>query len=103
MMLHKKSILLVALLLVLAMAWAVSANSLVDQRSVLAGRVVAQDLVTAGARVKEGAILVEVTSITGSAPAARATVDGVVQEVLVKPGDMVHAGDVLARIQPAVR
>ena len=102
-MLHKKSILLVALLLVSAMAWAVSANSLVDQRSVLAGRVVAQDLVTAGARVKEGNILVKVASITGSAPAARATVDGVVQEVLVKPGDTVRAGDVLVRIQPAAK
>ena len=103
MMLHKKSILLCVVLLLSAMVWAVSANSLVDQRSVLAGRVVAQDLVAAGTRVKEGSILVKVTSITGSAPAARATVDGVVQEVLVKPGDMVHAGDVLARIQPAVR
>ena len=102
-MLHKKSILLCVVLLLSAMVWAVSANSLVDQRSVLAGRVVAQDLVAAGTRVKEGSILVKVTSITGSAPAARATVDGVVQEVLVKPGDMVHAGDVLARIQPAVR
>ena len=103
MLLHKKSILIGVVVLLSAMVWAVSANSLVDQRSVLDGRVVAQDLVQPGASVKEGRVLARVTSITGTAPAARATVDGMVQEVLVRPGDTVRAGDVLVRIQPAAK
>ena len=103
MLLHKKGIAIAIVFLLTATVWAVSANSLVDQRSVLAGKVVAQELVSAGTPVKEGRVLVRVTSITGTAPAARATVDGTVQEVLVKPGDTVRAGDVLVRIQPAAK
>ena len=57
MLLHKKSILIGVVVLLSAMVWAVSANSLVDQRSVLDGRVVAQDLAQPGASVKEGRVL----------------------------------------------
>ena len=103
MTLHKKRIVLFVGVLLIAMVWAVSAGNLVDQRGVLAGRVVAQDLVAPGTAVKEGRVLVRVESITGPAPAVRATLDGIVREVLVRPGDMVRTGDVLIRIEPTAR
>ena len=102
-MLHKKTILLgVACILALSV-WVASAVNLIDQQSVLAGRVAPQNLVAVGAPVKEGTILVRVESITGAAVAARATRDGVVREVLVKPGDLIKAGQVVARIEPAAK
>lgn len=102
-MLHKKTILLgVACILALSV-WVASAVNLIDQQSVLAGRVAPQNLVAVGAPVKEGTILVRVESITGAAVAARATRDGVVREVLVKPGDLIKAGQVVVRIEPAAK
>lgn len=103
MMIHKKSILLGIVLFLAASIWVVSAENLIDQNGVLAGRIVAQDLAAAGSRVKEGAVLAKVESIAGVAVAARATRDGIVREVLVKPGDMVKVGQVIARIEPAVK
>jgi biotin carboxyl carrier protein len=103
MMIHKKSILLGVVLLLAATIWVASAENLIDQKGVLGGRVVTQNLTSAGAMVKEGNVLVCVESITGPAVAARATRDGVVREVLVKPGDMVIVGQVLVRIEPAVK
>ena len=103
MKIHKKSILLGIVLLLAATIWVVSAENLIDQNGVLGGRIVAQQLVTAGTTVKEGTVLANVESITGAAVAARATRDGVVREVLVKPGDMVRVGQVIARIEPAVK
>lgn len=102
-MIHKKSILLGVAFILIAGIWAVSADNLVDQTVVLAGRVTAQNLVTAGTLVKEGTALVRVESITGPAVAARATRDGVVREVLVKAGDMVKVGQVVVRIEPTVK
>lgn len=96
----KKRILVLTVLVVFAaIAWVAAANT-VDQKSVLAGRVLANGLTAAGAQVREGDILVNVESITGSAPAARANCDGRIAEVLVKPGDSVRTGDVLVRIVP---
>ena len=103
MKIHKKSILLGVVLLLAATIWVVSAENLIDQKGVLGGRVLSQNLVTAGTSVKEGTVLASVESITGAAVAARATRDGVVREVLVKPGDMVRVGQVIARIEPAVK
>lgn len=103
MLIHKKTILLLAVLLLATTIWVGSATNLVDQNSVLAGRVLANNLVSAGVFVKEGTILVSVESITGSAPAARATRDGVVREVLVRPGDLIKVGQTVARIEPAAR
>lgn len=70
-----------------------------EQKAVMAGMVVAQGLVVPGAVVREGDALVYVESITGATPTARATVDGVVKEVTVKPGDRVKTGDVVATIE----
>ena len=103
MMIHKKSILLSVAVLLVATIWVASAGNLIDQNGVLAGRVVSQNLVTVGTSVKEGAILARVESITGPAVAARATRDGVVREVLVKSGDVIRAGQVIARIEPAIK
>jgi biotin carboxyl carrier protein len=90
-----------AILTLIAVAWAMASGALVDQKGVLSGRVLAQGLAVPGADVCEGAVLVVVDTITGPAPAVRATVDGKVKEVLVKPGDIIRTGDVLVRIEPA--
>ncbi|WP_371372211.1 biotin/lipoyl-binding protein [Sporomusa aerivorans] len=103
-MAHKKSILFITVLLVIgAVAWSMAAGQTVDQRGVLAGSVLASGLTSPGVAVHEGDILVYVQTITGPAAAVRATVDGVVREVLVKPGDQVRTGDILVRIEAAKR
>jgi multidrug efflux pump subunit AcrA (membrane-fusion protein) len=104
MMAHKRSIIIITVLLVIgAVAWALAAGQTVDQRGVLAGSVMANGLTTPGATAREGDILVYVQTITGPAAAVRATVDGTVKEVLVKPGDKVKTGDILVRIEPSKR
>ena len=103
MLLHKKTILLGVAVLLAATIWVAAAENLIDQNGVLAGRVVAKNLTTVGASVKEGTVLMCVESITGAAVASRATRDGVVREVLVKPGDMVQVGQVIARIEPVAK
>ena len=103
MFIHKKTIVILVSLIVAATIWVGAATNLVDQHGVLSGRVVSQNLVAVGVFVKEGTVLANVESITGTAPAARATRDGVVREVLVKPGDIVRAGQVIARIEPVVK
>lgn len=86
-------------LLILGIWTASAAPGGVDQQAVLAGTVVAKGLVTQGTQVREGDVLVLVESITGTAPAARATVDGTVTSVMVKPGDRIKTGDVVAKIE----
>ena len=100
-MLRKKRIVL-SLLLLLAMLYCLSfaAGAAVDQKCVLKGTVIAEGLAYPNERVCQGDILVNVSTLVGAGAAARATVDGVVQEVLVKPGDMVKPGDVLVSIMP---
>ncbi|VBB09248.1 biotin/lipoyl attachment [Lucifera butyrica] len=99
---HRRRILLLTvILLVIAAAWAAASNTYVDQKGVLAGRVLAQGLVSVGANVREGDILVFVDTITGPIPAVRANTDGRVRQVLVSPGDNVRTGEVLVRIEPA--
>ena len=99
---NRNRIIVLTLIVVIgAMAWAAAANAAVEQRGVLSGKVLAQGLVAPGTPVKEGDVLVYVDSITGPAPAVRATCDGRVVEVVVKPGDSVRTGDVLVRIESA--
>ncbi|MDR7866200.1 MAG: biotin/lipoyl-binding protein [Sporomusaceae bacterium] len=100
-MFRPKSVAILTVVLVLAaVAWAMAAGPLVDQKSVLSGRVIADGLAVPGAGVREGNVLVRVEGLTGPAIAVRANVDGQVREVLVKPGDTVRTGDVLVRIEP---
>ncbi|MDF2563943.1 MAG: hypothetical protein K0Q53_338 [Massilibacillus sp.] len=97
-MLHKKAlIILVVLLLTVTGVWTVTASSLIEQHSVLSGTVVST--VAVGTSVNEGAELVRVTTIAGSATAARATTAGVVKEVTVQRGSRINSGDVVARIE----
>jgi biotin carboxyl carrier protein len=98
---RNRVIVLTLVIIIGLVAWAGAANAAVDQKGVLTGKVLAEGLVTPGASVREGDVLVYVSTITGSAPAVRATCDGQVVELLVKPGDSVRTGDVLVRIEPA--
>lgn len=100
-MFRTKSIAVLTVVLVLAaVAWAMASGQLVDQKGVLSGRVLAEGLVSPGATVREGDVLVRVDGLTGPAIAVRANTDGRVGEVLVKPGDMIRSGDVVVRIEP---
>ena len=103
-MLQKKHVFMLTIaLLIVAGVWTVWANNLADQKVVLSGKVLAGGMVSTGASVREGDILLVVNTITGPVPAARATSDGIVREVLVKPGDVVHSGDVVVRLEPSRR
>ena len=95
--------LLLLLLLLATSLWVGAANSLLDVNSVLSGRIASSNLISIGSFVKEGTVLASIESITGETPTARATRDGVVREVLVKPGDSVRAGQVIARIEPVIK
>ena len=100
---YGKGIFVLALLMIGATFWVVSASNAIDQKAVLSGRVLPMGLASAGTIVREGSPLLYVDSITGAVPAARATTDGTVREVLVKPGDMVKTGEVVVRIDPPLR
>lgn len=67
-----------------------------DVRSVLGGTVTWT--VPVGTHVEEGSELVRISTLTGSSAAARANMAGTVREVLVKPGDVIGKGSVVARI-----
>jgi biotin carboxyl carrier protein len=98
---RKKWIVSIAAIFLLIFAQQASAaGALADQTSVLSGKVSAQGLAAPGSGVKEGEALLSVDSIAGPAVAARATVGGVVAEVLVRPGDLIKSGQVIARIKP---
>ena len=88
----------VALLLLMATG-TVFAAALVDHKAVLSGRVSGQDLASVGQVVREGDVLVRVETVAGAQPAVRAAVNGVVREVLVRPGDTIQAGKVAVRVE----
>lgn len=73
------------------------AATAVPQKSVLTGRVVS--VVSPGTTVKEGDVLVTVTSLAGPVPAVRADVDGVVKEVLVNQGENIEKQDTAVIIE----
>lgn len=97
-MLHKKSIAVLAVLLVFAAGiWVAAAGALADQRAVLAGEIT--QVVAVGTVVSEGSELARVTTLAGTATAARANVAGVVKEVLVQPGSRIESGDIVVRLE----
>ena len=73
------------------------ATTAVPQKSVLTGQVVS--VVSPGTAVKEGDVLVTVTSLAGPVPAVRADVDGVVKEVLVNQGENIEKQDTAVIIE----
>ena len=99
-MLHKRRLaIMVVGFLLIAGGILVAASALVDQRASLSGQVSASGLVRVGAAVREGDILVRVDTLTGPVPAARATTNGVIKDVLVTPGVTIAVGDTVARME----
>lgn len=96
--LHYKKIWAAALLMVLLALGVAQAAGGKEQRSSIAGQVVST--VSVGAKVNEGAVLVTVKTLVGSAPAARANCDGTVTSVSVKAGQQIAADQVVAEIAP---
>jgi len=94
----KRNVLLLGLVLLLACVGIAYAAGSVPQTASLSGTVVST--VSTGAKVSEGAVLVQVKTIAGTAPAARANCNGTVVAVSVAPGSSVSAGQVVAQIQP---
>jgi len=73
----------------------------VEIKATLRGEVLADGLVRAGQDVSEGDPILYVKTPTGRGVAARATVDGRVLEVLVRPGTTIRElGTVVARLDP---
>ena len=95
-----------AFVLVVAAAFATTAVTRAQSaanvvvRSGISGQVLPLQLASVGQPVKLGDALVFVRTSTGSAiPAARATADGKVIQVLVRVGDFVNIGDPVAVIE----
>ena len=65
--------------------------------AIMAGTVVS--VVEPGTAVKEGDVLVTVTSLAGAVPASRAAADGIVKEVKVVKGQSLNKQDVVAVIE----
>ena len=74
----------------------VKAGSSIEVISSLSGDVTWTAAV--GTQVSEGSEIVRVSTLTGEAVAARAVENGSVSAVMVKPGDKIFAGQVVARI-----
>lgn len=91
-------ILLTIVMTLLASTLVSAAGDLIDQKSVLSGKVHAA--IGPGSVVREGDVLVVVNTILGPSPAVRATMDGIVRELLVKPGADVRQGEIAVRIEP---
>lgn len=97
-MLHKKRVMLFAAVFVCVIGvWTATASSMLEQHSVLSGRVIST--VQIGTAVSEGSELVKVSTLAGSATAARATTKGIVREVLVSVGSEIKSGDIVVRIE----
>lgn len=91
------TILITCILTLFACSLVSAAGGLVDQKSVLSGKVHAA--IGPGSVVREGDVLVVVNTILGPSPAVRATMDGVVRELLVKPGADIRQGEIVVRIE----
>ena len=89
-------ILVIAIFMVCAGSLAMG-NAQVEQKTVVGGTV--SHTITAGSVVKSGDSLVEISTLTGTTSASRATVDGTVKQILVKQGDEIKAGQVVAYIE----
>lgn len=99
---RRLGLILVTMTALAASALAAPSADVVEVKSSLAGLVLADDLVEVGERVEDAQALVYVrTALTGlRSVAARAPRDGVVAEVLVRPGQRVERGDVVVRLLP---
>lgn len=82
---------------ILGAAYVYAFTGVVEEKAIRAGTVVS--VVEPGTAVKEGDVLVTVTSLAGAVPASRAAADGVVKEVKVVKGQSLNKQDVVAVIE----
>ena len=82
---------------ILGAAYVYAFTGVVEEKEIMAGTVVS--VVEPGTAVKEGDVLVTVTSLAGAVPASRAAADGVVKEVKVVKGQSLNKQDVVAVIE----
>ena len=75
------------------------AAEVISCSAVLGGRVAAADLARSGQSVTAGQVLVNVETLSGLTPSVLAPVDGVVKEILIKPGQNVVSGEVVLKIE----
>ena len=81
---------------ILGAAYVYAFTGVVEEKAIMAGTV---SVVEPGTAVKEGDVLVTVTSLAGAVPASRAAADGVVKEVKVVKGQSLNKQDVVAVIE----
>lgn len=86
----------VLLILITAVGCAME-NKQIEQKAVLSGTVTS--VIAEGSNVKTGDSLVEISTLTGTTAAARATVNGTVSKILVKVGDTVSPNQVVIYIE----
>ena len=79
---------------ILGAAYVYAFTGVVEEKAIMAVSVVEP-----GTAVKEGDVLVTVTSLAGAVPASRAAADGVVKEVKVVKGQSLNKQDVVAVIE----
>jgi biotin carboxyl carrier protein len=80
---------------------AAPAPRVTEVKATLTGEVMEQGLVRVGESVRDGDALVYVSTLVGRGVAARAPHDGVIAEVLVRPGEMItKKGSVVVRLTP---
>jgi len=82
---------------ILGAAYVYAFTGVVEEKAIMTGTVVS--VVEPGTAVKEGDVLVTVTSLAGAVPASRAAADGVVKEVKVVKGQSLNKQDVVAVIE----
>lgn len=88
----------VCLCMIAAITFAMG-NKQIEQKTVVAGKV--SQTIAVGTVVKSGDALISISTLTGTAPACRATVNGTVSQVLVNVGDIVTSGQVVVYIEEA--
>ena len=94
-----KVISLIAIVVVALGAYSIAfADTIVKPTATLNGVVAAEGLVKAGTTVSEGQVLVQVETVAGLMPAARANGTGKVTEVYVTVGQRITSGQVVAAI-----
>lgn len=93
----RKLIMLSCVFALLMSSVAFAMGSQVEQKAVVTG--VVTSTVAPGTNVKMGDSLVEISTLTGTTAASRATANGVVKQVLVKVGDNITPGEVVVYIE----
>ncbi|MBB5336370.1 biotin/lipoyl-containing protein [Pectinatus brassicae] len=89
-------IVLLCMMMVIGIYQQASAQSVINEKTILSGKV--SWTIQPGIMVKQGSALVNIATLTGEITACRASADGIVQEVLVHPGDNIGNGQIVVKI-----